>query len=424
MSYPHLLSNILRQQWQIEPFTAASYMPQIEALMQGKLPNDRKPKESYADPEDWYEYRPSQVGGVRIVPLMGPIMREDYCGTPGTETISRWLKAAEADPDVSAIMLHVNSGGGTTHGSSTLAQVFASLKKPKLTYVDEMMASAALKIGISADTVLMSSGVAMVGSIGTMASFSDFSKYYEKMGVKTHEVYADTSSEKNVEFRDAFNGNYKKLKQNILNPQDAEFMASVKRARNNVSQKALDGAIFLGQAVIDNGLADGFATMDEAIAQAEKMATKPTRRANTTQLSTNPPNNPMKTKLLAWFPFLSQLFETKEEADVSEETMLKQVRAEFQKSVQERDDARKTIETLTAEIGQLKSEKAEMVEKSKLDELQVKYDELAEKVPAATPTTPVSQEADPQPANPTSDAYNENEYLPELQMSLKNRGLL
>lgn len=56
------------------------------------------------------------------------------------------------------------------------------------------------------------------GSIGVMCSFSDLKPFYEKMGVKFHEIYADQSENKNEAFRLALEGDYTKIRQESLNP--------------------------------------------------------------------------------------------------------------------------------------------------------------------------------------------------------------
>lgn len=56
------------------------------------------------------------------------------------------------------------------------------------------------------------------GSIGVMCSFSDLKPFYEKMGVKFHEIYADQSENKTRRFACLLEGDYTKIRQESLNP--------------------------------------------------------------------------------------------------------------------------------------------------------------------------------------------------------------
>ena len=90
---------------------------------------------------------------------------------------------------VKAVILRINSGGGTTSGSETLYNEVRRLsaKKPVVAVIDGVGASGAYMTAIGADRIV-SNGSALVGSIGVIAQIPNFSKLLETVGVKVESV--------------------------------------------------------------------------------------------------------------------------------------------------------------------------------------------------------------------------------------------
>lgn len=127
-------------------------------------------------------------GGVAILELLGPIMkaRSKFGGTSSVGT-RRALQAAVADPNVRAIMLHVESPGGTVAGTPELADAVAAAdkQKPVHAFIEDLGASAAVWIAFQARRVTANQA-AQVGSIGAFSVLEDVSKVYEAAGVRVH----------------------------------------------------------------------------------------------------------------------------------------------------------------------------------------------------------------------------------------------
>lgn len=90
---------------------------------------------------------------------------------------------------VKAVILRINSGGGTTSGSETLYNEVRRLstKKPVVAVIDGVGASGAYMTAIGADRII-SNGSAIVGSIGVIAQIPNFSKLLDTVGVKVEAV--------------------------------------------------------------------------------------------------------------------------------------------------------------------------------------------------------------------------------------------
>lgn len=236
--------------------------------------------------------------GVAVLPIDGVIAKRmnlmtKISGGTSSELAGRDFQSAMADRSVEAVVLAIDSPGGTVDGTPELAQLIASFRgtKPILACTDGMMCSAAYWIGAAADRINISSEVAVVGSIGVVAKHVDVSKAEEKAGIKTTEVYA---------------GKYKRIasqygplteegRESIQEAVDhvySVFVDDVARFRGVDAAAVLDGMadgkVFNGSKAIEAGLVDGVATLSETIQQARTMArnTKKPTRAGAAQVTT------------------------------------------------------------------------------------------------------------------------------------------
>jgi signal peptide peptidase SppA len=238
--------------------------------------------------------------GVAVLPIDGVIAKKmnlfsRISGGTSSDLIGRDLQAAFADRAVEAIVLAVDSPGGTVDGTPELAaQIYAARGvKPILAHTDGMMASAAYWIGAAADQVFISSDVTMVGSIGVVSAHTDVSKAEDKQGIKTTEIYA---------------GKYKRIAsqygplteegradiQDMVDHVYGVFVEDVARFREtsveDVLARMADGRLFHGKKAIDAGLVDGVSTLAAVIDKARALARSKTKtsRAGVAQALIDP----------------------------------------------------------------------------------------------------------------------------------------
>lgn len=112
--------------------------------------------------------------GVAIVPVVGPISRHadlftEISGATSIETLARDFRTAIDDRSVKAVILDVDSPGGTVAGVSEFASQVRAARgtKPVVAYVGSQAASAGYWIACAADRVVADS-TAMLGSIGVV----------------------------------------------------------------------------------------------------------------------------------------------------------------------------------------------------------------------------------------------------------------
>lgn len=127
-------------------------------------------------------------GAIAIVRLAGVLMKSQT-SMGGTSTIQarRDIRQAAADPDVSAILLAIDSPGGTVAGTDDLATEVRNARKQKTVWahVDDLCASAAYWVASQAERITVNSPTALVGSIGTMQVVRDSSEADKMAGIRT-----------------------------------------------------------------------------------------------------------------------------------------------------------------------------------------------------------------------------------------------
>jgi signal peptide peptidase SppA len=134
---------------------------------------------------------PATQQNIAYLPLYGMIDQHnswvlEMFGGTSTEVFGQMFDNAMADISVGAILIDVDSPGGSVYGVQELSdKIYNARGKKHITaVVNSMMASAAYWIGSAADEIIMTpSGEA--GSIGVIAMHFDQTEYEEKAGVKT-----------------------------------------------------------------------------------------------------------------------------------------------------------------------------------------------------------------------------------------------
>lgn len=282
------LIQALNQPWLIEPEQSQKWAAiALDLLLQ---PNAAvNPVSNYSNTESV----PYIKDGIMVLPVNGPLMKYESCGSPGTSNMVASLQQAIANPDIKGIVLQIDSPGGTVDGTKVFADAIKASKKPVVAFVDGMMASAAMWIGSAASTIIASTNTDMVGSIGTMMQWADFTEAYKAKGIAIHTAYATESTDKNRIYSNAAaTGNYTELQQTMLDPVNNEFITAVQNNRseklNLQKENVLTGKVYMAKDAIKHGLVDRIGTLESAIKTASKLAT--TKQNITMEATTAFPN--------------------------------------------------------------------------------------------------------------------------------------
>ncbi len=221
---------------------------------------------SYYNSDDRFNNAPEK--SVAVIPIKGVLMKDDMrCGPNGTATIGQYVQEADRNPNIAAIVLKIDSPGGTVDGTEALANIINSVKKPVVAFVDGLMASAAFWIGSAAQEIICSTDTDTIGSVGVVSRFADWQPVWEAKGVKFHTIAASTSPYKNKISDELREGNYENYIKDVLDPLDEKFMGVIKNRFPKCEDQHLTGAVFYSRDVM-GVFVDSMGTIEHAIARA------------------------------------------------------------------------------------------------------------------------------------------------------------
>ncbi|MCP5326777.1 MAG: S49 family peptidase [Oceanospirillaceae bacterium] len=207
-------------------------------------------------------------GSIAIISLSGVVTKYDQGsrGTAGTITKNDLLARALANPNITGVILLMDSPGGQAGAGERMVQTIRKADKPVIGVIDGMACSAMYEIAAACTEIYCVDQMSKAGSVGTFVTVADYSKQLEQMGIKLLELYATDSTQKNIEVREALAGKPEKL-QAYVDEINAIFLASVKESRGEkiTDPDAYKGKAYTAKAAEAAGLIDGIATMDQVI---------------------------------------------------------------------------------------------------------------------------------------------------------------
>lgn len=272
---------MLSEPWLADRATIDAWLPVIERMLKGEdVHATRKPDEKAPvcyNPTDGAAYfflKEAPQGSVAVHVVAGLISKYDTYFTDGTETLMRRLAVADKLDNICGHLLEIDSGGGQGTNIETVARfIRGQVQKPVVAWFNGTAASAAYWIAAAADEVYASQVTDQVGSIGAYASFLDFRKMLADRGIVLHEVYAEQSDLKNVDLRQARDGDYELLREQMVNPLAACFISHVKELRPGLTEEtAYRGAIFTATKAKEIGMIDGLLTFEQALQRINTLA--------------------------------------------------------------------------------------------------------------------------------------------------------
>lgn len=213
-------------------------------------------------------------GKVVTIPLHGFISHKATIWSAmgfetSSETFGIWMDSLVNNGDVGAIVIDVDSPGGTALGLSGVAEKIFSMRgtKPIIAVVNDLMASAAYFIGSAADEIV-SDPDALTGSIGTISVHMDYSQYLENMGVVPTVITSGKFKGEGNPYM-PLTAEAKEDMQRMIDDFGASFVAHVARNRNttiaDVKQNFGQGRVFRATEAKAIGMIDRVATMENVI---------------------------------------------------------------------------------------------------------------------------------------------------------------
>jgi len=179
--------------------------------------------------------------------LSGAMRMEDGLSSRGVRQLIADIQAADANPNVSGILIEVNSGGGESIAGAELQNALLDVQrngKTKTLAYAIFMASAAVRGMLPVDYIMAHNNAAQIGSIGAMYSLDKSVLKYLKENII--EIYAEQSTNKNIESREALKGNFKPL-QKLATSINQHFLNEVDSHRNITGTASEIAEVFTGK---------------------------------------------------------------------------------------------------------------------------------------------------------------------------------
>jgi len=209
--------------------------------------------------------------------LEGVISAEKYSGLLMEETITpeeiiSQLDEAESNPDVKAILIRVNSPGGSAAASQEIYEELKKVEKPVVVSVSETCASGAYYISAAADSIIANRS-SSVGSIGVIMQIPNFEGLFEQLGIEYVTI-------KQGEFKDVGSPDRPITEEetSMLEAQLKEiyeqFISDVADSRGmEISEvrELATGWVYLGTEALDLGLIDQIGNYKDAIEAAAEL---------------------------------------------------------------------------------------------------------------------------------------------------------
>lgn len=211
---------------------------------------------------------------VAVIPLSGPMMKHDFCGAYGTQSLAALVRMASATASIQKIILTIDSPGGAVDGTELLAEAIKSSPKKTTGLISGHCCSAALWVGSQCDELFATSNTDVIGSIGVMWKMRDYTDADKKAGIVERKYVSTKSPDKNKIVDDAVQGKGKALVEEHLDPIYEMFAAAVSAARPKISATAMTGKVYLTAEATSLGIIDGVSSLSEVIKGTNKNTSK------------------------------------------------------------------------------------------------------------------------------------------------------
>ena len=214
---------------------------------------------------------------VAVVVASGEIIPgEQQPGTIGSDTLAQLLRDAHNDDAVKAVVLRIDSPGGSVFASEVIRREIDELKKagkPVVASMSSLAASGGYYIAMDADRIVASPAT-LTGSIGIFAMFPTFQRTLERVGVHVDGVGTTALS---GEFRPdrPISEATREILQTSIEHEYRQFIGSVAAARKQDVAKidaVAQGRVWSGADAKRLGLVDELGNSRDAIKLAAKLA--------------------------------------------------------------------------------------------------------------------------------------------------------
>jgi protease-4 len=193
----------------------------------------------------------------------------------GSETISGAIKRAREDSSIKAIVLRIDSGGGSVFASDLIWReaMLTKDEKPLIVSMGGMAASGGYYIACPADVIVAEPGT-VTGSIGVIAGKFSLRGLYDRLGIKKETLKRGRNSDIYTMYS-VFTDEQREIIDRQIREAYDDFARKVAKSRN-MTKEAVEliaqGRVWTGRQAKDNGLVDELGSLRLAISIARARA--------------------------------------------------------------------------------------------------------------------------------------------------------
>ncbi len=187
-------------------------------------------------------------------------------GIATSEEITKSLKDASEDDRVKAIVMRINSPGGSPAAAEEIVAAMKKIKKPIVVSMGDVAASAAYYISAPADRIIANPDT-ITGSIGVIWVFQNRSAFYQKDGSSFYISKSGEFKDMGGDWR-GLSDEEKRFADQTIAEAYSRFVKEVAEDRNLSMSKVkdmADGRVYTGAKAKEIGLVDDFGSLEEAI---------------------------------------------------------------------------------------------------------------------------------------------------------------
>jgi len=222
---------------------------------------------------------------ILIIDISGIISEEEKRGVAGfsgepdmVARIREELKTAAKDKLIKAVVLRINSPGGTVTASDILHHEIEQFKKNTgnkvIACIMDLGASGGYYVAVSADKIV-AHPTAVTGSIGVIMLNLSVEGLLQKIGVKDTSIKTGEHKDMGSPLK-TMTDEERKIFQGVLDDMYEKFLSVITEGRKGLSREKLrslaDGRIYIARQALEYGLIDRIGYLDEAIGLAKKEA--------------------------------------------------------------------------------------------------------------------------------------------------------
>jgi protease-4 len=278
VAYPDTLRNALADTYKAEPI--------VYVKNYGKKEVDT----DFSGPMGFFKLMQAMMGGtsstgqargkkIAVIYAVGPIMTGESQSDPfggnvlGSTTIVEALREANKDKQVVAIVLRIDSPGGSALASDLIWHETQVIEKPIVASMGDVAASGGYYIAMGTDKIIASPGT-ITGSIGVVGGKLAIRGLYQKLGITTETIERGKNSGvfgSSGPFTDSQRAVVSEMMEDVYE----QFTTKAAAGRKMPLEKLRDlagGRVYTGMQAKENGLVDELGTLHDAITEAKKLA--------------------------------------------------------------------------------------------------------------------------------------------------------